>query len=298
MGSRALKLVMSAVGKKLGYRDLTEVRRKVEKQLLRPASYKPPKHLDKSCVVHLSFEHGWPCYRISPRGRDPKVQVLYLHGGAYIEEIGSNHWALIKELATNVPAAVTVPVYPLAPRGTASRFLPAVTALAGSLTTDSALPTVFMGDSAGGGLALAIAQRLRDAATAPPARLVLISPWLDVALGNPEAARVQPRDPMLSTESLRYTGALWADERELSDAAVSPINGTMTGLPPTTVYVGTDDVLCPDARRFRDMATSAGVAVDFHEAAGQIHVYPLWPIREGRHARRCILDDVGHATTR
>lgn len=285
--SRVLAQAMSAVGHKFGYRDLAQVRRKVEKQLTRPAHFGPPGHLDKTCAVTLRFGHGFPCYEVVPHGRTPQLSVLYLHGGAYIEEIGYNHWALIKELAGQTPAQIVVPVYPLAPRGTAEEFLPRLTALARELTAAPA-PAVFMGDSAGGGLSLAVAQRLHEQGDAPPARLALLSPWLDAALGDPDAEKIQPRDPMLAVEPLRYTGALWAGDLAPSDPAVSPLNGRMDGLPATEVYIGDRDILLPDARRFTERATSAGVAVDLHEAPGQIHAYPLWPVPEGRDARERI----------
>ncbi|WP_368396659.1 alpha/beta hydrolase fold domain-containing protein [Streptomyces sclerotialus] len=289
MSSRALLLVASALGHKMGYRDVDEVRRKVERQQRRPAAFGPPKRLDRHCRVTAHFRHGWPCYEVVPRDGAARVQVMYLHGGAYIEEIGDNHWNLIEQLATSGAARVTVPVHPLAPRGTASTVIPDLTALAGRLTADGGLPTVFMGDSAGGGLAVTLAQRLRDTGGTPPDELVLISPWLDAATGNPDIAEVQPHDPMLATEALRYCGSLWAGDLELAHPWVSPLNGSLADLPRTTVFAGTRDILIADARRFRDRATAEGVEVDLAEAEGQIHVYPLWPTTEGHQARRHLL---------
>jgi epsilon-lactone hydrolase len=296
MRSRALWLVMSAMGGTLGYRNLDAVRRKVEKQLRHPAGYGPPKRLRRSCDVTLDFPSGWPCYTVTPRTAvAPSAQVLYLHGGGYIEEVGANHWALIKELAVRGRSRVVVPVYPLAPRGTAGSFLPGLTALARTLTSGSHLPAVFMGDSAGGGLALAATQRLRDEGEAVPDRLLLISPWLDALLGNPEIKQIQPYDPMLAVEPLRWTGALWAGELAPSHPAVSPLNGGVTGLPPIEVYVGTRDILLPDARRLGELARLAGTEVELREAVGQIHVYPLWPTPEGRRARQEIMAGIERA---
>lgn len=288
VGSRTLAAAMSAVGRKLGYRDLDQVRRKVEKQLTRPAHFGPPAQLARKCRVDISFDRGFPCYTVSPRDREPRVQVLYLHGGAYIEEIGANHWAFVKELAAQAPARVVVPVYPLAPRGTAEGFLPELAALARELTRGE-LPAVFMGDSAGGGLALAAAQRLRTGGDAPPSRLILVSPWLDATLADDAADAIEPHDPMLAREPLRWAGRLWAGALDPSDPAVSPLHGDMTGLPVTEVYAGDRDILLVDARRFRDRARAAGVTVELEEAAGQIHVYPLWPVPEGRAARERVL---------
>ncbi|POX42277.1 lipase [Streptomyces sp. Ru73] len=289
LSSRALLLVASALGHKMGYRDLDEVRRKVEKQQRRPAAFGPPRRLDRHCRVTAHFRHGWPCYEVAPRDAAARVQVLYLHGGAYIEEIGDNHWNLIEQLATTGAARVVVPVHPLAPRGTASAVVPDLTALAGRLTGDGELPTVFMGDSAGGGLSVTLAQRLRDTGGTPPAELVLISPWLDAVLDNPGIEPLQPHDPMLGVEALRYCGSLWAGELDLAHPWVSPVRGSLAGLPRTTVFAGTRDILTADARGFRDRASAEGVDVDFTEEPGQIHVYPLWPTPEAHRARRHLL---------
>ncbi|WP_329392805.1 alpha/beta hydrolase [Streptomyces lydicus] len=296
LSSRALFLTMTALGKKLGYRDFTEVRRKVEKQYRRPSSFAPPKKLGRFCEFSLDFRNGWPCYEVRSRHKsamshsDSHTEVLYLHGGAYIEEIGSNHWSLIEQLAREVPARVTVPIYPLAPHGTAARIVPMITTLADTLAERATGPTFFMGDSAGGGLALAIAQRLRDAEGNPPDGLVLIAPWLDITLGNPAVADIEPRDPLLAAEPLRFAGALWAGDLDPADPLVSPVNGEMAGLPPTTVFIGTRDILLAETYRFRDLATAAGVEVDFHEAAGDVHAYPLWPTAEARRARQQIIE--------
>ncbi|MFI9025602.1 alpha/beta hydrolase fold domain-containing protein [Streptomyces sp. NPDC053560] len=226
---------------------------------------------------------------VAPRDGAARVQILSLHGGAYIEEIGGNHWHLIEQLVTEGAARVTVAVHPLAPRGTASAVVPDLTALAGRLTADGSLPTVFMGDSAGGGLAVKPAQRLRDTGGTLPDELVLISPWLDAVMDSPGIADLQPYDPMLGVEALRYCGSLRAGELGLAHPWVGPLRGSRAGLPRTTVFAGTRDILTADARRFRDLATAEGVEVDYAEAAGQIHVYPLWPTAEGHRARRHLL---------
>ncbi|MFH8573973.1 alpha/beta hydrolase fold domain-containing protein [Streptomyces sp. NPDC017993] len=299
ISSRALLLTMTALGKKLGYRDSTEVRRKVEKQYQYPASFAPPKKLGRTCEISLDFRNGWPCYEISARhkssqstkgDRNPQAEVLYLHGGAYIEEIGSNHWSLIEQLTRDVPARVTVPIYPLAPRGTATSVLPKITALAATLTERASGPTFFMGDSAGGGMALAIAQRLRETGGRLPDRLVLIAPWLDITLGHPAVPDIEPHDPLLAAEPLRFAGALWAGGLDPADPVVSPVNGEMSGLPRTTVFIGTRDILSAETHRFRDLARAAGVEMDLHEAAGDVHAYPLWPTAEAMRARQQIVE--------
>lgn len=96
---------------------------------LRPASYAPPKYLDKATTLTVDHHNGWPLYEVGPRTGPAERRVLYLHGGAYTEEILTFHWWLITKLARKVPTQVAVPVYPLAPRGQAAEVVPAVTGI-------------------------------------------------------------------------------------------------------------------------------------------------------------------------
>ncbi len=99
---------------------------------------------------------------------------------------------------------------------------------------------------------------------------------------------VAARDPMLSVPRLVRAGELYAGALRTDHPLVSPINGRIDGLGPMTIFVGTRDLLLPDSRRLRDLATEAGVPVDYHEADGLIHVWPILPLPEARKARRII----------
>ena len=99
---------------------------------------------------------------------------------------------------------------------------------------------------------------------------------------------VAARDPMLSVPRLVRAGQLYAGDLSTDHPLVSPISGRFDGLGPMTIFVGTRDLLLPDSRRLRDLATEAGVRVDYHEADGLIHVWPILPLPEARKARRII----------
>jgi triacylglycerol lipase len=116
------------------------------------------------------------------------------------------------------------------------------------------------GDSAGGGMALAIAQLLVSRGTPTPSRMVLISPWLDVTMTNPAIASID--DPILRTASLRTAGQRWAGDLSPTDPLVSPLYGSLAGLPPTAVYCGNMDLLAADVVQLQDQAR-AGAASNF-----------------------------------
>jgi cation diffusion facilitator CzcD-associated flavoprotein CzcO/acetyl esterase/lipase len=196
-------------------------------------------------------------------------QWLYLHGGAYCVGSPRTHRAITGTLARRSGRPVFVPAYRLAPE----HPLPA--ALDDALACCRALvgPVVVAGDSAGGGLALATALALRDAGEAPPAGLVLLSPWADQAI--PEQAPAPPGEAMLGAGWGRACGALYRAAVPPDDARCSPLNADLRGLPPVLVQVGTDELLHADALRLHDALQAAGVPVRCEVAQRRWHVFQL-----------------------
>jgi len=270
------------------YSSAARTRRHIDDLEVRPAPFAPPRRLDRRARVELDRRGGWPVYELTPRDGAPVAHALYLHGGAYIHEIGRWHWRLAGQLVQDVPCRCVVPIYPLGRALGAAETVATTAELAAGLIDEvGGEHVVFLGDSAGAGLALAAAMALRDRGRAP-ARLVLISPWLDVATDLPEQREIEPRDRMLSIPGLVESGRTYAGELPVSDPRVSPIHGDLNGLPPVTVFTGTDDLVNPDAHRMRTACAEAGVDCELIEMAGMQHEYPLMPTPEGRSARRHI----------
>ncbi|MER5386052.1 alpha/beta hydrolase [Streptomyces sp. NPDC002688] len=222
-----------------------------------------------------------------PRGAAPARHALYLHGGAYIHEIIPRHWSLIAKTAVASSTRFTVPIYPVAPLGVAEDVVPAATDLAEEIIARvGADRTALLGDSAGGGMAMAVALQLRERGLAAPYRTVLISPWLDVSLTAPDIPALAAKDHFLAPAGLAAAGELYRGELPAEDTRVSPIKGDFSGLGPITLLSGTLDILHSDAKRFVPLARAAGVPVDYYEAPGMIHVFPLFPIPEAKRARQ------------
>jgi acetyl esterase/lipase len=266
-------------------------RQHIERLTVRPARYAPSRALVRGLSVSVQRVGGTPVYTAAPEGHAPGHHLLYLHGGAYTYEISPLHWRLVRQLALSVPAEVEVPIYPLAPHATASATVPAMTELLAELIENVAPDRVtLMGDSAGGGMALAVAQQLRDRTGLQPGRIVLISPWLDATVSEPEQREIERRDEMLSLPGLAESGRLYAGDLDVRDPLVSPLFGELAGLAPIHVFTGTDDVLNPDARRVAHTMAEKGQEIHFHEAEGMQHCYALLPlIPEGKAARKTIL---------
>ncbi|MFJ7265183.1 alpha/beta hydrolase fold domain-containing protein [Streptomyces sp. NPDC099050] len=284
--SRALSVALIAAGRRRRFGSAEAVRTQVAESMRRPASHLPPRSLGRVAEVSRTFVGAWPVYEVSPLGEEPTARVLYVHGGGYINELVRAHWSLIRTLVTQAQARVVVPAYILAPRGTADRTVPvAADLLSGLIAGGGAGGTVLLGDSAGGGLALAAAQRLRDRNGTQPSRIVLISPWLDVSMSHPDQAAIEAGDPMLARPGLREAGRLYAGNLAADDPRVSPLHGSFAGLAPLTVFTGTRDVLTTDSRELLYKARAAGAEVEFIEEPGLPHDYPLMPLPEGKAAR-------------
>jgi monoterpene epsilon-lactone hydrolase len=274
------------------------VRRDIAARTARPQPYSPPRSLDRILSVTADVRHGWPTYQLSPRDKDqPHTLVLYLHGGAYISEISPLHWKAIARVAIAARAGAIVPIYPLAPHGTARTTVSTATDIAADLLVDH--PTVdvtLIGESAGGGMALAVAQQLRDRYRVQPARIVLLSPWLDVTMTDPAISAIEASDAMLNREGLVEAGRSYAGDLDPAAPDVSPVNGDLTSLAPIAMFSGTHDILHPDALALIKKAHVDRVSIDYYEQLGGQHVYQFLPTRSGRSARERIAQIIAGTT--
>jgi acetyl esterase/lipase len=259
-------------------------RRRIRERSLRPAPYGPPATLRSDVRVDVEQRGGWPVYRVSRRDGASAGTVVYAHGGGWVGEIVSQHWHLAAQVAAEAGTTVLLPIYPLVPFGTAEEARVGIT----DLVTSAVGPVVLAGDSAGGQIALSAAQSLRDQGV-DVAHVLMISPALDLTWSNPRIPLVQPTDPWLGTPGGRVLAEHWRGSLDLLDPVVSPLAGELAGLPPLTVFTGTRDVLNPDAHLLRTRAAAAGVALDWREGVGELHVFPLLPTRAGRAARAQIV---------
>lgn len=223
-------------------------------------------------------------FRLAPRDGANSSRILYLHGGAYVFDFLAPQWVIATALVDRTGGELIAPLYPLAPEATVDAGLAAAEAAYRAAAADGG-PVVIAGDSAGGGLALALAQRLRDAGEAMPAALVLIFPWLDATVGDARQPALEAKDPLLDIAQLRAAGRMWAGGHDAALPPVSPLFGDQTGLPPAIALVGTHDLLLPDTRRYAEARPDTEV----HEYPGMIHGFICAPIPEARAA----LDAIG-----
>ena len=242
----------------------------------------PPSFTVSGLDVRRDDFAGQPVYMIrsdSPSGK----YVVALHGGAYVVQPTINHWSAYAAIARRTHATVIVPIYPLAstPQGRAQTVIPDMADLiSAQIAAHGADNVSVYGDSAGGGMALSVAQLLVNRGEPTPSRMVLISPWLDVTMSNPAIASIN--DPVLRTASLRKAGQQWAGDLSLTDPLVSPIYGSLAGLPPTAVYCGNLDLLAADVLRLREQALATAPAISPSSCATVQFMTGPWAVPSAR----------------
>ena len=202
--------------------------------------------------------------------------IFYYHGGAYITGLIDQHWGLINMIAKATDAEIIVPIYPLAPAHNANDvYARVVIQYASWKLVNMDKQVYFIGDSAGGGMAVGISQRVRDLGFPGPDKLVLISPWVDVSMTNPSIYFYD--DPSNGAFVLKTVGNLWATGAGVdpTDGRVSVLYADCHGLPSTYIIAGSVDCLFPDIMRFKDKLEASGVSVQMYAAQGLCHDYPV-----------------------
>jgi len=269
----------------LSGRTAEDLRRQIVRRDARWTPPQPPAKAVRGLRVASSEDPGWPVWTLGPEQEPsvPRGVVVAVHGGAYVGEIQKAHWDFCAHLARTADVDVIVPVYPLAPQGTADKVVPAVADLIEEQVRGRGPELVGVeGDSAGAGIALAAVQELVRRGSEVPARMVLLSPWLDATISDPRSREV--RDPLLSIDRLVEAGRMWAGTLDPADPLVSPINGDLAGLPATAVYSGTLELVHTDALRLRERAEEQGLDMEFDIRDGLIHGWtgiPFLPEAKG-----------------
>lgn len=231
-----------------------------------------PQPLPDGVRVEEVTAGGVPGRVLTPCDAMPGRSLLFLHGGGYRAGSSRSHLRLAGLIASATRAMCLSVDYRLAPEHPHPAAIEdAVTAFQW-LQERSGVPTLVCGDSAGGGLALALLVHLRDRGADLPAGAALLAPWLDLTCSGASFTELAAEDVMLDGEALRASAAEYAGNRTL-DPAVSPLFADLTGLPAICVQVGGADLLRDDAVRLAARAASAGVDITLEVAPGLPHVY-------------------------
>ena len=221
--------------------------------------------------------NGLPARTITVRKARPGTEVLFLHGGAYSVGSFRNYGHFTWRLGKAAHARVLALDYRMAPEHPYPAALN--DALAGYcwLLDQGAKPDriLLAGDSAGGGLTLALLLKLRDEGVPLPAGAVALSPWTDLATTGASLHTKADTDPMLVASEIPHHAAMYLGGADPRDPYASPLYGDPRGLPPTLIQAGGDEVLLDDGVRMAEKMQAAGCDVELQVWPRMPHVFQL-----------------------
>jgi acetyl esterase/lipase len=222
---------------------------------------------------------GMPAEWSTAPGSDASRALLYFHGGGYCSGSILSHRRLVTEAGRAAKARTLAIEYRLAPEHPFPAALDDAFSAWHFLRKSgiAAEHIAVGGDSAGGGLTVALIERLRDAGETVPGCAWLISPWTDLTLSGSTLVTKDAVDPIIHKAYLaELVEAYLASDIDRRDPRVSPLYADLAGLPPTLIQIGACETLLDDSTRFAAAAGAANVAVTLEIWPDMIHAWPMW----------------------
>lgn len=224
---------------------------------------------------------GVPAMWLIPHGSPDDHVLLCIHGGGYIGGSIYTHRKLFGHIAKAVGVRALSIDYRRVPEHRHPAALDDVTTAYGWLLDEGfdSDRIAFVGDSAGGGLALAASLRLRDQGRPLPAALLPMSPWTDLTLGGNSHKTNLTNDIEFGGETPMnlelLVMLLLGPDGDREDPSVSPLFGDLSGLPPTYIQVGDAEMLLDDSTRFAEQARNAGIDIRLDIFPGGQHTFQM-----------------------
>jgi len=211
-----------------------------------------------------------------PAGAPADKIIMYVHGGGYVSGSCSDHRGFVARFAASCGYAALTYEYRLAPEHPFPAAVEDSVAVYRALTGSKYAPAdiIIAGESAGGGLTLALLLALKKSGMQLPAAALAISPWTDLRCEG-ESYRTKNKVSLAPLNSWIVFGKYYAGKTDPSNPLISPLYGDLTGLPPIMINSGTDDELYDDGKNFYLKAKAAGADIRFRSGEGMVHCYPL-----------------------
>jgi monoterpene epsilon-lactone hydrolase len=222
-----------------------------------------------------------------PRKGVPQGYVFYVHGGSFVFERSPRITALVARFAAAARASVFAPNYRLAPEHPCPAAVEDIlAAYRWFKVTWPEEPVVALAESAGAAILLAALQRARDEGLEPPAGVVLLSPWVDLALQSWSVlAATLARSTPSGMDALALMAQLYLDGRSPVDPVASPLYGDFTDFPPVLIHASQTDILYDDAIRLAEAVRRANADLTVRLWSNEAHV---WEGRDSEQSRRSV----------
>lgn len=233
-----------------------------------------PKIGEQICNIQVNKYKNRKVFILTPKEEKSDLKILYFHGGSYVAEATKEHWNFIQKLVIDTKATIIMPDYPLTPKYNYKDVFEMVDPLYKEIIEEvNTNKLIVMGDSAGGGLALALMEKVSQENIKLPEKIILISPWLDVRLTNPIIKEAQKKDKELSKTKLQLAGNAYAGNDGINSYLVNPIDGDLSRLNNITILTGTNDILNPDTHIIEQKAKNQGVTIEVKEYENAAHIW-------------------------
>ena len=242
----------------------------------------PPRGIAKRCekLDHPEIGGYWIDKAYETRG-----VLVYLHGGAFYFGPVKEHWDYFARICKQTRMAGLLVNYRFAPQHPFPIGLNEVVELVSTL--DLSENWFFLGDSSGAAMAVSAIFKLCEAGRKLPKKLVLMSPWVDVTLQNPDIELTKSDDVMMTVERLAGAARDYVGDADADDPLISPMFGDLKELPPTLIQMGTADLLLADCCKFYQKCLDAGVNIKYEEYSDCFHDFMMLSILpEARRALR------------
>ncbi len=241
------------------------------------------KSVKRNCNIKEETFGNRILWTLSPKTNTSDKVIFYIHGGGYVLNMSSMQWNYLAKVVEETKATVMVTNYPLAPQSNAVEAYHYLHKLYKVfLSRFEGKEVLFLADSAGAGLAIAFAQYLNEENLPQPKKIILLSPWLDVSLTNPDIQNKIPKDNALEIKSLQKAGKLWAGELDVKDPKVSPIYGRFDNIAPISMFMGSAEIFISDARKLVERLKKENISFNYYEYPKMLHCWILLPLPESK----------------
>lgn len=287
---------MPSVASKILYRVMRQFRfnqilkRSLDEGTLSSTSIQPNPIMKSVASTQVITINNRDVFVIKKKKSESKRWIFYLHGGAYVHGFQTFHWWFLKALMKSSDVNIIAPDYPLLPNTSSQDMYKMIEATyAYMIENENPESMIFMGDSAGGGLALGFAEWLKIEKKRLPDQMILLSPWLDIETNHEMIRQIEFDDPILNSSALQQIGHMLSEDKDPKDYRISPLYGDFKDICDIHVITGTYDILYSDATRLKEKDFKNQPSVTLHVYESMIHTFMFFGLPESKQVIKLII---------